>query len=131
MDARMGDGNENFSASKAPKRKRKMFQTKVVQEKTPNPTWDFKQQHLLDIDDEMLIKLQSDSITVAVYGMQDGREKFKNLQIADGTSGDRRKSKSITGGPHNHDEAACDNELERLRKENERLMKLLGEKPNP
>lgn len=75
----MGDGNENMSGIKAPKRKRKMFQTKVIKEKTPNPNWDYRQQHLVDIDDEILIKMQSDSITVAVYGMQDGREKFKGL----------------------------------------------------
>ena len=116
LDARMGDGNESSSITKAPKRKRKLFQTKVVKEKTPNPNWDYKQQHLLDIDDEMLIKLQSDSITVAVYGMQDGREKFKDLSNPDGTNAERRKSKMlVSGGDHAHDEAHCDDELERLK----------------
>jgi len=30
----------------------------------------------VDIDDDIILKLQSDSIAVAVMGMQDGREKF-------------------------------------------------------
>lgn len=85
----------------------------------------------MDIDDEMLIKLQSDSITVAVYGMQDGREKFKELSNPDGSNANRRKSRMSVSGGHVHDEATCDNELERLKQENARLMKLLGEKPNP
>lgn len=64
--------------------------------------------------------------------MQDGREKF--LEITDGSSinKDRRKSlKSMDSQVHTHDEHNCDNELERLKQENARLMKLLGEKPNP
>lgn len=123
LDARIGN-DEASSVVKAPKRKKKLFQTKVVDEKTHNPAWNFKAQHLVQIDDDMLIKLQSDSITVAVYGMQDGREKF--LKIKTGTN--RQQSlktiegiTQIIGDDHEHNTHECDSEMEKLRKENARL----------
>ena len=54
-----------------------MFETRVVEEKVPNPSWNFKASHLLEIDEDMLVKLQSDLITVAVYGMQDGCDRLR------------------------------------------------------
>ena len=47
--------------------------------------------------------------------MQDGREKFKELSNPDGSNTNRRKSKVSVSGAHVHDEATCDNELERLK----------------
>ena len=38
---------------------------------------------MLDIDEDILLKFQSESLAVAVFGMQDGREKFgKKLKNA-------------------------------------------------
>lgn len=78
---------EDISQMSAPKRKKKQFATKIVDKKTQAPLWDYKGVHLMDIDDDIILKLQSDSIAVAVMGMQDGREKFAGkLKIANPNS---------------------------------------------
>ena len=73
----IGENPDDFQQVR---RKKALYKTKAVDKKTQNPFWDYKGSHLIDIDEEMVMKLQSESITVAVYGMQDGREKFAMLK---------------------------------------------------
>jgi hypothetical protein len=58
------------------------------------------------------LKLQTDSIAAAVYGMQDGREKLAGLV--------KPNSKEIK-----EDDESNLTEVEKLRRENARLMKML------
>ena len=59
-----------------------VFRTKRVLEKTQTPTWDYQKSHTLELDDEMITKLQNESLVVTVFGLQDGPEKFGKLQNA-------------------------------------------------
>lgn len=70
------DENEAQNGAKAKKKKYKTFRTKEVEQKTQDPAWEYSGSHILDIDEDILLKFQSESLAVAVYGMQDGREKF-------------------------------------------------------
>ena len=110
MDARMGG-----SASYAPKRRRKMFKTKTIDQKTDNPKWGYQCNHLITIDEEIILKLQSDSISSAVFGMQDGK-----------TGPGLNKSSTKMGAQLGTDDPNM-SELEKLRIENQKLMKMLQE----
>lgn len=78
--------------------------------------------HTVEIDDEMLLKLQSESLAVAVYGMQDGREKLiKKDAKVDEKSQELAVKKQIGASIEIE-------ELEKLRMENAKLMKMLDER---
>lgn len=73
----IGDVDDGEDGAKAKKKKKfKTFRTKEIQQKTREPVWDYNSQHMLEIDEDILMKFGSESLAVAVYGMQDGREKF-------------------------------------------------------
>lgn len=59
-------------------RKYKTFKTPEVYEKTKLPTWNYIGEHVLDIDQDLIDKFSSESLTVALYGMQEEREAFVN-----------------------------------------------------
>ena len=83
---------------------------------------------MLDIDEDMLVKLQSDLITVAVYGMQDGCDRLRKLQ---GAEIRQKPAKAAAEDSLLDERVEGETELERLRRENAKLLKLLGEKPGP
>jgi hypothetical protein len=76
----------------------------------------------------MLVKLQSDLITVAVYGMQDGCARLRKEQ---GAEIRQKPAKAGVEVALLEDAVEGETELERLRRENAKLLKLLGEKPAP
>lgn len=138
--------DENDTGTKAKKKKYKTFKTKEVAQKTQEPVWDYSTQHMLDIDEDIILKFQTESLAVAVYGMQDGREKFgKALK---NVFGEKDQNKSISGNqsgvvsPKNADKnmlgdqephvcevnKIADDELEKLRIENAKLLKMLEDK---
>ena len=107
-----------------------------MDKKTQTPVWDYKGVHLMDIDDDIIMKLQSDSIAVAVMGMQDGREKFAGrLKINNPDSELKNEDagasfinkinpfspKSANGSGFIEGET----EIERLRRENRELLEKL------
>jgi len=93
--------DDDFEEEAEAKRKKKVFQTRVHEQKNQSPAWGYSYSHLLDIDDDIIAKLQSESITCAVYGMQDGREKFRKLN---NTHGDKASSYPKKGGLGDDDE---------------------------
>ena len=113
MDAMMG----GTQASYAPKRKRKMFKTKTIDTKTSNPHWGYRCDHLITIDEEIILKLQSDSITSSVFGMQEGMA---------ATGLNKNVNRSLNASLMGTDDPNM-SELEKLRIENQKLMKMLQE----
>lgn len=71
---------EDEPRSKGPKRKKREFKTKIIEDKTQSPVWNFMATHYNLIDEEILARLQSDSIAAGVYGQQDGKEKLLALK---------------------------------------------------
>jgi hypothetical protein len=86
---------------------------------------------LLEIDEDMLVKLQSDLITVAVFGMQDGCDLLRKKAAANPDAARRRSTRLLIEGELQDGRIEGETELERLRRENAKLLKLLGEKPGP
>lgn len=130
-DEHFADEDEEDRANNRSKKLKKVFQTKTVDQKTVAPSWDYKFSHLLDIDEDLLMKLQTDSITVAVYGMQDGREKFAKLKGILPTNKPAEMKPGIqqpadaTLGSNTVVANKDDEELDQLRQENLKLMKML------
>ena len=50
----IGENPDDFQQVR---RKKVLYKTKVVDKKTQNPFWDYKASHLIDIDEEMVMKL--------------------------------------------------------------------------
>lgn len=72
------DGDQDNKAWRKPRK----FRTAVYEKKTQEPDWSYRMSHTFDIDDDMLLKLQQDSLCVSVYGKQDGFDKyFKNAIV--------------------------------------------------
>jgi len=143
----VADDSYAQDAKSGKKRKYKSFKSTEISEKTQEPQWDYHCAHVLDIDEELIIKLQSESLAVAVYGMQDGREKFAKLKNAFSDNKDKAENNdadekinegnrilsgnSIANSNQSKPAAAGkfdDSELEKLRLENQKLMKMLAEK---
>lgn len=114
MDARM-----NGDTSHVPKRKKKSFKTKTVDQKTQAPSWNYKGSHLMYIDDDILMRLQADSLAGGVYGLQDGREKLSNKST--------KLNKSAKKETLLDENEAGISEIEKLRRENAKLMRMLDE----
>ena len=89
----------------------------------------------MDIDDDIILKLQSDSIAVAVMGMQDGREKFAGklkinnpLSELQNASADGVLNKLNPFSPKSANNSSIiegESEIEKLRRENRELMEKL------
>lgn len=88
---------------------------------------------MLEIDEDLLVKLQSDLITVAVYGMQDGCDRLRKKANMNPEEARRRSTRIIQGVEESlaAGRVEGESELERLRRENAKLLKMLGEKPGP
>ena len=50
----IGENPDDFQQVR---RKKALYKTKAVDKKTQNPFWDYKGSHLIDIDEEMVMKL--------------------------------------------------------------------------
>lgn len=115
-------------------KKLRVFKTKEIEQKTQKPQWEYKVSHSVDIDEEMLLKLQSESLAVAVFGMQEGREKFGAKLVGAGNSKVEEKKANEIGEDQQIIEKAIAMDpdmaakLKALEKENAKLMRLLGER---
>ena len=118
---------------KEKKKKLRVFKTREVEQRTQKPAWEYKVGHTVEIDEDMLLKLQSESLAVAVFGMQEGREKF-GAKIFGGAKEEKKaleKAVVIEEQEINklsQQDPAMAEKLKALERENAKLMKLLGER---
>ena len=66
------DGDEGNRIWRRPR----IFRTIPVDKKTQEPAWNYRMQHTFEIDDDMLLKMQNESLCVSVFGIQDGLDKY-------------------------------------------------------
>ena len=66
LDAQIG-----LTEGNGPSMKKKVFSTEEVDDKNSTPRWSYNFSHFLNIDEDLLMKFQSDSIAVSVIGQQD------------------------------------------------------------
>lgn len=54
---------------------RTQYETKIVDERTRNPAFNYKAEHTLDIDDDLITYMMENTLTIGVYGKAEQKKK--------------------------------------------------------